>query len=145
VLVSANLLQPPFPDPNGVLAQTNYGWEAQNFPGYSPFAVPLGAYPDQQSPWGLLDVSGGTSEWTEEIRSISTGQMARVFDGSSWNDLSSGVRDPVWLRSSTEPWISAYGHGFRIASVVPAPSSLMGILGCVVLVTQRRRQPGAIA
>ena len=29
--------------------------------------IPLGAYPQTQSPWGLLDVAGGTLEWTEEI------------------------------------------------------------------------------
>jgi formylglycine-generating enzyme required for sulfatase activity len=148
VLVSANLLQPPFPDPNGVPAQTNYGWESQNFPGYSPFTVPLGAYPDVQSPWGLLDVSGATSEWTEEIRNFAGGGMTRVYDGSSWNDLGSGVVDPIWLRSSTEPWISAYGHGFRIASNVPGPSPLLVMVlssGCVALVNRRRRRSGASA
>lgn len=30
------------------------------------FGISLGAYPDQQSPWGLLDASGGISEWVEE-------------------------------------------------------------------------------
>ncbi|MBX3407699.1 MAG: SUMF1/EgtB/PvdO family nonheme iron enzyme, partial [Phycisphaeraceae bacterium] len=142
VLVSPNLLQPPHPDPNGVPAQTNYGWEAGFFPGYSPFTVPLGAYSDVQSPWGLFDVSGATTEWTEEIRFVAGGGMGRAYDGSYWNNLGSGVGDPVWLRlGETEPWISDYSHGLRIASTVPGPSVAAVLAsGCVVLVTRRKRK-----
>lgn len=148
VLVSTNLMTFPQPDPNGVPAQTNYGWESSFFPGYSPFTVPLGAYPDQQSPWGLLDVSGATTEWTEGIRTIDGGGMYRIYDGSYWGNLGSGVGDPVWLYvGATEPWISDLSHGFRIASIVPGPSPLLVMVlssGCV-LVTQRKRSGGGRA
>lgn len=41
-------------------AQTSYGLEIDD----NPWQIPEVAYPDVQSPWGLLDVSGGASEWT---------------------------------------------------------------------------------
>jgi len=50
----------PGPDPNGPLAQANSGWGNRTFPGLNPYAVRLGAYPDVQTPWGLLDAAGGT-------------------------------------------------------------------------------------
>jgi formylglycine-generating enzyme required for sulfatase activity len=143
VLVSTNEIGPPVPDPSGVLGQSNNGWEAQHFPGLSPFTTLLGAYTDVQSPWGLFDVSGATTEWTEEIRFVAGGGMGRAYDGSYWNNLGSGVGDPVWLRvGETEPWISDYSHGLRIASIVPGPSPLLVMVlssGCVLVLTKRRR------
>jgi formylglycine-generating enzyme required for sulfatase activity len=132
----------PGPNPDGPLAQANYGWDQFSFPGFgSPFTVPLGAYPDVQSPWGLLDVAGGTSEWTEDIRTFSLGEMFRTIEGSSWNGAPGyGISDAIWVRGGDwTPNIAAYNFGFRIASVIPAPSTLMGMLGCVVLASHRRR------
>jgi len=136
---------PPGPDPNGPLAQANYGWDQFTFPGYgSPYSVPLGAYPDVQSPWGLLDVAGATTEWVEEIRTLSTGDfMFRVSEGSEWDSpTGSGIGDAIWSRWGAEfPYISTGEFGFRIASVVPAPSTAMVCFsGCVALVYRRRRR-----
>jgi len=137
---------PPGPghDPNGPLAQANYGWDVYTFPGYgSPFAVPLGAYPDVQSPWGLLDAAGATSEWTEEIwMSSASGVMLRSLEGSPWNSAPGyGISDAIWVRGGDwPPYLAAYDFGLRIASVVPAPSSLLGIIGCVAVVYRRRRR-----
>jgi len=132
----------PGPDPNGPLAKANYGWDQFRFPGENPFSVPLGAYPDTQSPWGLLDMAGATTEWLEDITSISSGQMFRHFEGS-WRNSSPGygIGDSIYTEMGNGfPYLDTNEFGFRIASVVPAPSSLMGMLGCVVLVTQRKRR-----
>lgn len=134
----------PGPNPDGPLAQANYGWDTFTFPGYgSPFNVPLGAYPDVQSPWGLLDLAGATSEWTEGIfYGALEGPRSRQLEGSYWSGApGEGIGDAIWARGADwPPNIAALDFGLRIASVVPAPSSLMGILGCVVLVTPRRRK-----
>ena len=34
-----------------------------DLPGSAEWDIPLGAYPDVRSPWGLLDLSGGAAEW----------------------------------------------------------------------------------
>src|SRR5690606_21628647 len=58
--------------------------EGQTSAGYDPpgvdeaFYIPLGSYPDVQSPWGLLDTTGGAAEWTEEIHA----QTFRRADGA---------------------------------------------------------------
>src|SRR5690606_10906951 len=64
------------------IGEANAGWDDRDFPGQNPGMVPLGAYPDVMSPWGLLDVAGGMHEWTETIQTTNTGVRARVFDGS---------------------------------------------------------------
>src|SRR5690606_38351242 len=53
---------PPIPGPPGE-GETSAGYR---LPQFRHFDIPLGAYPDTLSPWGLLDVTGGTEEWTEE-------------------------------------------------------------------------------
>src|SRR5262245_23867765 len=52
---------PPIPGPPGTPgAETGAGPYPSGFRIY-----PVGSYPDAQSPWGLLDGSGGASEWLE--------------------------------------------------------------------------------
>jgi hypothetical protein len=54
----------PIYGPPGVLVQgmptqANAGWDGVDFPGFNPFTVPLGAYANVTSPWGLFDTAGG--------------------------------------------------------------------------------------
>lgn len=98
--------------------------------------IPLGAFPTVQSPWGLLDTAGATSEWTESFRQLTTGERYRYIDGSSWfytngNDLAGGVAGDF-------PSFSPLYYGFRLASDVPAPSSVV-VLGSVAVFLRRRR------
>ena len=67
---------------NGQPTQANGGWDSVDFPGHNPFSVPLGAYPTVQSPWGLMDVAGGTAEWTEETVLVNgvLSRVHRIFD-----------------------------------------------------------------
>jgi hypothetical protein len=122
--------------PPGV-GQANYG-----FFNPSPFTIPLGAYGDVQSPWGLFDTAGATSEWTEEIFEITTGQRFRIFEGSWWSSSSgNGVIDGIHASGGDFPEIATLEHGLRIASSVPGPSTVMVCLsGCVVLWQRRTRR-----
>ena len=137
----------PAPDPNGPLATANAGWNYQNFPGYSPFAVPLGSYA-VTSPWGLYDVAGATSEWLEEVgfaQNLPQYPEARYFAGSAWASDSSDILDRFGVFGGDFPSLSTYDLGFRIASTVPAPPWVLA-MACSVLAARRQRrdveQPG---
>ncbi|MBX3405853.1 MAG: SUMF1/EgtB/PvdO family nonheme iron enzyme [Phycisphaeraceae bacterium] len=135
----------PGPNPNGPLAQANYGWDQFTFPGYgSPFTVPLGAYPDVQSPWGLLDVAGATTEWTEQIAfGTFEGPSARFLEGSYWGGAPGfGIADAVWdSYGQLSPGWTPFDSGFRVASIVPGPTGLVVLAsGCVLVITRRRQR-----
>ncbi|MBX3404794.1 MAG: hypothetical protein KF699_15400 [Phycisphaeraceae bacterium] len=135
----------PGPNPNGPIAQANYGWDTFTFPGYgSPFNVLLGAYPDVQSPWGLLDVAGATSEWTEQVfYGALEGPRFRYLEGSYWGGAPGyGVADTVWSTyGALTPNLAPFDSGFRIASTVPGPTGLVVLAsGCVLVVVRRKRE-----
>jgi formylglycine-generating enzyme required for sulfatase activity len=135
----------PGPNPDGPLAQANYGWDPYTFPGYgSPFEVPLGAYPDVQSPWGLLDVAGATSEWIEEISfGAIEGPRFRYLEGSYWGGAPGyGLADSVYFGyGALPPYFAPFDSGFRIASVVPGPTCAVVLVpGCVFALNRQRRR-----
>jgi hypothetical protein len=97
-------------------------------------------YPSVQSAFGLLDTSGGQSEWTETSNygPFAGPRERRFVRGSAvWNDETLVSQADV---SSGDPFRSdtANGsHGFRLASVVPSPGALSVLtLACF---TRRRR------
>jgi hypothetical protein len=136
----------PNPYPDGPLAQANYGWDEFSFRGLgSRFLVWLGSYPDLLCPWGLLDLAGATTEWTEQIIvDVFDGPAARFLEGSYWGGAPGfGIADTVWASyGQLPPYFAPFDSGFRIASVVPAPSSAMGVLGCVLAFGRRNRSRG---
>lgn len=90
-------------------------------PALAPF-VPVGSYAQVTSPFGLLDTSGGVSEWTEEIR----GGAERVFMGSRQND-------PNWFQADTASFSASLSPdsdsiGFRLATTIPSPPTLSWLL-----------------
>ena len=127
---------------NGVPATVNTGWQFDRFPGYDPFGVPLGAYANVVSPWGLLDVAGGTSEWTEDWTRFPDEEFprSRTMEGSSRYYFSfSGDRVD---RSHAGRWPTDFDdeNGFRIAASVPAPGvSLVAAMCCIRTLNSRRR------
>ena len=100
--------------------------------------IPLGAYPTIQSPWGLLDTAGGTSEWTESIFQRSVGDRFRYIDGSSWFD--SNEADTISGIPSDFPSFSPLYYGIRIASAVPGPGTA-GMLVPLAFILSHRRRP----
>jgi len=117
---------------NGQPTTANSGWSAFQYPGQSPFLVPLGAYATT-SPWGLFDAAGGTGEWTEAVfqESFEALPRDRLWDGSAW-ESSTG---PDMLRApggGEAPSLPAWEAGIRVASSVPSPG--IGSLGMALAV-----------
>lgn len=129
---------PPGGTLNGFPSSYNAGWQQPQFPG-NPFHIPLGAYPTVQSPWGLLDTAGATTEWTEEVLG---NRQGRLFDGSNWNDSSSVVlQDHIAVFGGDIPPLSTYDLGFRIAArSVPSPSCVPIAFMVLSAVLARRRR-----
>ncbi|MEL6498326.1 MAG: SUMF1/EgtB/PvdO family nonheme iron enzyme [Planctomycetota bacterium] len=98
--------------------------------------VPIGSYPDVQSPWGLLDVSGSANEWTEDVFRANLPDF-RVRLGTRAGDDDIDFFDAAWGYDFARP--SNFLSGFRIASAVPSPASVtcFGLAGVVAI--RRRR------
>jgi sulfatase modifying factor 1 len=132
------------PDPNGELATANAGWNSLIFPGYNPFTVPLGAYPTATTPWGLLDVAGGTAEWTEESLGLVFEPFPRdrVYEGSARDTAANRNGDRVDVYGGSDfPSYPDPSFGLRIAAVIPAPSGFSVVLSVGIIALVRRRRP----
>ncbi len=118
--------------------QANFGFST----GYT---IPLQSYPQTQSPWGLMDVAGATSEWNERVAILSTGLRYRTLDGSNWNSSTTvGVADAVnRQRGNDFPDVPSPLWGFRVAAVVPTPGT--GVLGVGLFLLYARRKRGALS
>ena len=109
--------------------------------------IPLESYSDTQTPWGLLDASGGGGEHTEEwFRESVYGQEYRLWRGNPGGS-SFGVPGDV-IPSVDQVWhgiVSSPGNGlpytsFRVASLVPAPGVGFPLIACGLLASVRRRR-----
>jgi hypothetical protein len=129
-------LTPGLPGEPG--AQTSYRVDES---GFDEFTISVGAYPDTQSPYGLLDVSGGAYEWTETYLPDNF-QTKRIFGGSlaGPEDLSDlGVnQDVIWRLGSDSPSLPFGFSGIRVASAIPTPSGAV-LLGIAMVVGGIRR------
>ena len=133
---TAPVYAPPGVLLNGQPAQSN-GWFPSSllFGGATPFSVPLNAYPDVQSPWGLFNTSGGAAEWSEETLYFygdSRYPVARSLDGSAWGyGTGTAARlDDVRGVSGESPSFDPLDYGFRIAASAPSsPCSPADIVG----------------
>ncbi len=117
--------------------QANAGF---TLPGSAHLLIPLGAYPTVQSPWGLLDLAGGTREWLEEFWVSEDNQYFRVVDGSRRGG-SGGYIDTLYSYGQDSPWVRSTLSGVRLASVIPTPGGCcILIAGSCVLLGQRSRK-----
>ncbi len=124
------------PSMGGIGEANTGGWGG----GPSPFSIPLGAYTDVTSPWGLFDTAGGTAEWTEGVFTAPGLPNYRMLDGSWWFDGPVGS-DRVHTNSiDAFPSLSTFDLGFRLASSVPASSSGMVFLVTSVFIARRTRR-----
>ncbi len=121
--------------PSNPLAQTSAGFLSP-----TPYTIPLGSYPTVQSPWGLLDASGGATEWTESFLTAIDGRRFLYLDGSSWTQTL--VRDRLDGYGNEFPSLDLLNFGFRIAAAIPTPSTgLMAAAAVWCSISRRRRQP----
>lgn len=91
--------------------------------------VPLGSYPDEETPWGLLDASGGAWEWTEEILFPDAPRLRGIEGTLAGMGLDVADQDYVWAATALFP--SGRVGGLRIASAIPAPGA-SAVLACGV-------------
>ncbi len=108
--------------------------------------IALGAYPDSLSPWGLLDTSGGTSEWNEEIfpghTPFGSFRFERGYMGSAaGDDVAWMFLDRIWGTSSGSVNSPTTGIGLRLASTVPNPTAAL-LVGIFVLHRTSTRRKG---
>lgn len=103
------------------------------------YFIPLGSYPDQLSPWGLLDVSGGAQEWTESVNVFGGMQLHRYIDGTNagptgldWDGVSGYWASHPGFRGS---------YGLRVASLVPSVGSACVCGAFLGPLCRRRRLP----
>jgi formylglycine-generating enzyme required for sulfatase activity len=115
-------------------AQANANY---SLPSNAHRTIPLGAYPTVQSPWGLLDAAGATGEWLEDIR-IVDGNMSRLFEGSVWGQITGPGPDTAWGYNAG--FAHSRSDGFRIASSVPGPSSVLVFVLVGGMCVRRSRQ-----
>jgi len=107
-----------------------------NLPDFAQWNIPLGAYPQSLSPWGLLDTSGGAREWTEE--GAPTGApRERIVLGSAAGAADSA--DFIASLTSREPDAFSISTGLRIATTVPSPGTTV-VLGVLFLLPSSRRR-----
>jgi formylglycine-generating enzyme required for sulfatase activity len=125
---------PPIPGPVGV-GNTNAGYAAG---GLDPLVFRVGAYNYATTPWGLLDASGGRSEWLETPSTgiVPTRQYEGAASGLSNSQTSLNldyiVRTGQEIPQSRWSWL-----GFRVASV-PAPGSGLVWVGMGRWLSRRR-------
>lgn len=100
------------------------------------YPMPVGSYPGVRSPWGLLDISGGEHEWTESIGGSSLSRD-RTFLGSNYGQLIYFLidRPDDAATSAADP---RFLQGLRLASAVPAPSSVVLISALPTIFFRRR-------
>lgn len=126
---------PPSMGGNG---EANAGFIA---PGEAQFDVPLGAYTGITSPWGLMDVAGATSEYTESVIEIPFENLNfRVVRGSAWATPTGGADRIAGGWGGVFPSEHDYAYGFRIAAAVPPPPGVLALALGVSWRFRRRRR-----
>jgi hypothetical protein len=139
---------PPGAMVNGQLTNANAGWVRGGAFGdfADPYTVQLGAY-SARSPWGLIDVAGGSAEWLEDIRVLQGGaDRVRRFDGSyrsSSPSLGVIIVDQASGYGSDYPNIPTSEFGFRVAAVVPASAPCVVLGAGLFMYGARRRRSTA--
>lgn len=122
-------LTPGYPGEKG--AETSAGLGDHPRPPGSPLAanIPVGSYPDSQTPWGLLDASGGMSELLDAWTGV-----ASIYrnDGTAWNSLFDVTADLIYASGNTMA-------GLRLAAAIPSPS-ILALLSLSGLYCARRRR-----
>ena len=92
-------------------------------PGFPEYLIRPASYPHIQSPWGLLDASGGWREWTEEFGNPL--HSRRMTKGSSFftDDFNYQWEDGI-LHSLHGPADGTTMQGLRLASAVPVEPNI---------------------
>ncbi len=128
--------EPPIGGPPGV-GQANTGF---TLPNSGHYYIPLGSYPETQSPWGLLDTAGATHEFTEFWWFPTGPYVERGARGSS----AGGGPEPwdrIYAANFAAPYVGLSRFGVRIAAAIPGPASFAALgVGWLYISSRRRRR-----
>ncbi|MCC6970203.1 MAG: SUMF1/EgtB/PvdO family nonheme iron enzyme [Phycisphaerales bacterium] len=124
----------PIPGIPGV-GETSAGYEPYSYS--DGFEVPLGSYPNTLTPWGLLDATGGSSEWTESwYNTDATHHYDRFYDSAPAGNVSSSQLDGLANTGAFGPTQQIAWLGLRVASI-PGPNAAI-LASMFVIITLRR-------
>ncbi len=126
-----------FPDEGG---ETSGGIDTTGFP--EEWNIPLGAYEDVVTPWGLWDASGGAMEYLEDFSTLGTLNVARRNMGSWAGDQGYWFIDQAGGFGSTPPDDWYPYTGFRIVSAIPSPGTNVIVYSLLLGSICRRRRLG---
>ncbi len=99
---------------------------------------PIEQYPWVQSPWGLLDGSGGVSNWTDGLAFPNDPSRSRLFFGSRTGESGYYTLDLIDLPGYIGP--PAPIAGLRIATSVPSASNISIFIVLFIPHLSRRRR-----
>ncbi len=94
---------------------------------------PIMSYPDVQTPWGLWDASGSVGEWLE---TLSVEGASRLIEPTAGMFFTTVPYDHVGAWTGQNPQALV---GIRLASIIPAPSTMLITLTALAPLTSRRR------
>ncbi len=127
---------PPVPGPPGVGTTSSGYIDPVNV--WGEWQIPLGSYPGTQTPWGLLDATGGAAEWSEQLRSATNPQVRSYVTSHTGVLAPPSALDGIEQFQSAAPRIGLSELGLRIATVLPAPSVAVVLLAGVAGAAGRR-------
>ena len=102
------------------------------------------------SPYGTSGQNGNVWEeldtpWdspTQPIIYDNTAHYSHVMRGAGWENTADALRS--YVESAYTPWTPSPSIGFRVASIVPEPSSAILLLGVAMPLLLRRRRGSAV-
>jgi len=103
------------------------------------FPLDVGSFADTQSPWGLLDMMGGESEWTETAFRLDHLDQ-RAAGGSAWySDQYDFPFSKDFVGTGDGGTVYLAQFGLRLASAVPTPTTAVIVAFAGVVILSRRR------
>ena len=103
------------------------------------FPLDVGSFPDVQSPWGLLDLAGGVSEWTSRASREDMPHVRTLHGSSSGNAIYGDFFPADVIGYGFEANVFASVGGLRLAASVPSPGASSFLVGIYLILTDRRR------
>ncbi len=118
--------------------QANYFNGSYSIPTAGNKLTDRGAFSGSAGTYGTFDMAGNLTEWNDSANM--SGE--RGLRGGSYNDGEGVLRSS--FAGSLNPAVDAFNVGFRLASAVPEPSTVIltttGLLVCLLRRTQADRQ-----
>lgn len=130
--------EPPIPGRPEDGGTTSGGYEDPN-EAWGEWEIPLGAYADYVTAYGLRDTSGGAAEWIEDYFDFDGRDRTSRFYGGSSAGGPYFAEDHSASIMAVAPTSGGQFNGLRIASSVPGASSVFA-LGIFLCAAVRRRR-----